>query len=128
MNNSTPTVGWTKLTLAELKNLCVAFGVVSEGNKEELGERLHKYFEKKVGKLPEVSQGQSGGEPGQSNKEARGHPDKTGDGVFGAEEVVDLEEEDGDPAFQEADDGMKEELRRHFQGKEKIDSVPVDIF
>ena len=45
---------WTKLTLTELKDLCAACGLSVEGNKEELGERLLAYFEKRKDKGPEA--------------------------------------------------------------------------
>ncbi|RIB02983.1 hypothetical protein C2G38_2226322 [Gigaspora rosea] len=46
---------WTKLTLTELKDLCAACGLSVEGNKEELSERLHSYFDKRKDKGPEPS-------------------------------------------------------------------------
>ncbi|CAG8690994.1 3108_t:CDS:2, partial [Racocetra persica] len=45
-------VGWTKLTLNELRDLCLSCGLDTLGNKDELGERLNTHFDKKKGKLP----------------------------------------------------------------------------
>ena len=44
-----PVVGWTKLTLSELKDLCVACNLSDKGSKEKLSKRLHAYFEMRKG-------------------------------------------------------------------------------
>ncbi|CAG8633324.1 19805_t:CDS:2, partial [Cetraspora pellucida] len=96
---------WTKLTLTELKDLCAACGFSVEGNKEELVERLHTYFDKRKDKGPEE------------------------------EEIVDVDSDDDgggenelDEDSQEADNRIREKFATHFQGKEKVSSVPVDVF
>ncbi|CAG8495285.1 5340_t:CDS:2 [Dentiscutata heterogama] len=116
---------WTKLTLTELKDLCAACGFSVEGNKEELGERLHAYFDKRKDKGPEA---QSKG----SSKGQEQGPAVTGDRTG---EVVDVDSDDDgggedelDEDSQEADNRIREEFATRFRGKEKVSSVPVDVF
>ncbi|CAG8669692.1 6298_t:CDS:2 [Cetraspora pellucida] len=106
MSNLTSTVSWTKLTLNKLKDLCIACGLSSKRNKEKVGERLYRYFEKKTGKLPEF--------PAQTTPSAEG--------------VFDLENVCADLDYQKVNDKMREEFVTHFYRKKEIDSVPVDIF
>ncbi|CAG8767363.1 3085_t:CDS:2, partial [Dentiscutata erythropus] len=103
---------WTKLTLTELKNLCAACGLSVEGNKEELGERLHSYFDKRKDKGPkaQLKGSNRGQEPGPKNAD-----DRTG-------------EDDLDEDSQEADNRIREEFAACFKEKEKVKSVPVNIF
>ncbi|CAG8814622.1 3495_t:CDS:2 [Dentiscutata erythropus] len=95
---------WTKLTLTELKDLCAACGLSIEGNKEELGERLHAYFDKRKDKGPEV---QLKG----SNREQEPGPRNA-----------------YDRTREEVDNRIREEFATCFRGKEKVKSVPVDVF
>ncbi|CAG8588714.1 33285_t:CDS:2 [Gigaspora margarita] len=46
------TVIWIKLTLNELKDLCLFCDLDLQGNMDELGERLNAHFNKRKGKLP----------------------------------------------------------------------------
>ncbi|RIB23022.1 hypothetical protein C2G38_915836 [Gigaspora rosea] len=115
---------WSKLTLMELKDLCAACGLSVEGNKEELGERLHAYFDKRKDIGPEVRRSK-GQEQGSTDT-----GDKTGEAVD-----VDLDADGGgdfedklDEDSQEADNGIREEFATRFRGKEKVSSVPVDVF
>ncbi|CAG8776875.1 17443_t:CDS:2, partial [Dentiscutata erythropus] len=100
VNHSMHAESWTKLTLTELKDLCVACDLSVESNKEELGERLHAYFDKRKDKEPEVQLKESnrGQEPGPRNAY-----DRIGEVVD-----VNLDEDRG--------------------GKEKVKSVLVDVF
>ncbi|CAG8669574.1 12415_t:CDS:2 [Dentiscutata heterogama] len=89
---------WTKLILMELKDLYAACGLSVEGNKKELGERLHAYFDKRKDNDPKA----------QSKESSKGQKqgliitrDRMG-------EVVDMDSDD--------------------DGKEKVSSVPVDVF
>ncbi|CAG8738970.1 2077_t:CDS:2, partial [Dentiscutata heterogama] len=118
MNRSMNARSWTKLTLTELKDLCAACGLSVEGNKEELGERLQAYFDKRRDKEPEP-------QPRENNKGresgVRDPRDKTGEAVD-----VNLDADGGES--QEVDNGIREEFEAHFKGKEKIKLVPVDVF
>ncbi|CAG8717023.1 15135_t:CDS:2 [Dentiscutata erythropus] len=127
VNHSMHAGSWTKLTLTELKNLCAACGLFIEGNKEELGEKLHAYFDKRKDKGPkaQLKRSNRGQEPGPRNAYNR-----TG-------EVVDVDldkdrggefENDLDEDFQEADNRIREEFAACFRGKEKVKSVLVDVF
>ncbi|RIB18081.1 hypothetical protein C2G38_2086679 [Gigaspora rosea] len=126
-NRSMNAGSWTKLTLTELKDLCAACGLSVEGNNEELGERLQAYFDKRKDKGPEAQskENSKGREPGAGDSR-----DKTGEAVD-----VDLDvdgggdfEDDLDEESQEADNGIREEFEARFKGKEKVKSVPVDVF
>ncbi|CAG8646259.1 10014_t:CDS:1 [Dentiscutata heterogama] len=109
-----PSVGWTKLTLSELKDLCITCSLSSEGNKEELGERLHGYFKKRKEKLPEVSSSQVGKDPKYNNGIPRDQA-KKGDGRgFDANAFIDLDGNDIDSMSQEADKRLREEFASHF--------------
>ncbi|CAG8684191.1 5925_t:CDS:2, partial [Cetraspora pellucida] len=117
-------VSWTKLTVKELQDLCLTCGLSTGGNKEELGERLQRYFEKKKGKLPEI--------PQENNAELRelseGRINEIGQRVFADDRIVDLEGDDLEVLSQEADCRVGKELAARLQEKERIDSFPVDIF
>ncbi|CAG8520863.1 34490_t:CDS:2 [Racocetra persica] len=94
-------VSWNKLTLAELKELCLTCGLTSGGNKEELGERLHAYFEKRKGKQPdsEFVAGEMSHDP-----------------------YIDTEG---------ADDNIRDTLAARFQGQEQgchPEVMPADMF
>ncbi|CAG8773129.1 13165_t:CDS:2, partial [Dentiscutata erythropus] len=111
-------VSWTKLTLNELKDLCTSCGLSTGGNKEELSERLHVFFEKRMGKLPNTSLGRS-------NDVMRNERDG---GIITEERDTDLAGDDLDATSQEADNAFRDVLAAHFQKKEKIEFVLVDIF
>src|SRR6185437_8839867 len=86
-NRSMHAGSWTKLTLTELKGLCAACGLSVEGTKEELGERLHAYFDKRKDKGPEVQQKENNRGQEQGPGDIR---DRTGESVD-----VDLEADGG---------------------------------
>ncbi|CAG8808877.1 4184_t:CDS:2, partial [Racocetra persica] len=48
-------ISWSKLTLNELKDLCMSCGLSSVGNKEDLSNRLQAYFGKNKGKATDKS-------------------------------------------------------------------------
>ncbi|CAG8656103.1 15812_t:CDS:1 [Dentiscutata erythropus] len=118
---------WTKLTLTELKDLCAACGLSVENNKEELGKRLHAYFDKRRDKGPEVQLKRSNR---RQELGPRNADDRTGKAVD-----VDLDEDIGgeveddlDKDSQKADNRIREEFAACFRGKEKVKSVPADVF
>ncbi|CAG8715927.1 6407_t:CDS:1 [Dentiscutata erythropus] len=126
-NHSMHAGSWTKLTLTELKDLCAACSFSVEGNKEELDERLHAYFDKRKDKglKAQLKGSNRGQEPGPRNAY-----DRTGEVVD-----VDLDEDGGgefeddlDENSQEVDNRIIEEFAACFRGKEKVKSVPVDVF
>ncbi|RIB20404.1 hypothetical protein C2G38_1195966 [Gigaspora rosea] len=121
-------VSWTKLTLSELKDLCVACNLSDKGSKEELSERLHAYFEKRKGKQPSTPSGKTVGETDGGNEKPKVDIGVDNGDDFDVEWFVDLEGDDIDAESQEADGKVRDEFASRFPGKGKVESVPVDIF
>ncbi|CAG8482955.1 12307_t:CDS:2 [Cetraspora pellucida] len=94
-------VSWTKLTLHELKKLCVLCGLSDRGNKEDLGKRLHLFFEKRKGKQSEKS------------LEGASAEASSRDNIY--------------EESQEADKRIRDKIT-HYLEKKKEESVPINIF
>ncbi|CAG8469969.1 14020_t:CDS:2 [Dentiscutata erythropus] len=52
ITDKSSSITWTKLSLGELRDLCIVCGLATNGNKEELSANLKAYFEKRKEKLP----------------------------------------------------------------------------
>ncbi|CAG8541491.1 9545_t:CDS:2, partial [Cetraspora pellucida] len=114
-------VSWNKLTLAELKELCLTCGLTSGGNKKELGERLHAFFEKRKGKQPdsEFVAGEMSHDPYIDTEGAGNEFSNCGDRVFEREGIADLEEDCVELNSQFADDNIRDTLAAGFQRQEQ---------
>ncbi|CAG8533953.1 1742_t:CDS:2 [Cetraspora pellucida] len=94
-------VSWTKLTIKELQNLCETYGLFTEGNKEELNDRLQEYFEKIRENLSEKLQ--------ESNIEVR---------ECSEEDVNDFN----------VKSLIKDKFAIYFQEKDRVEAFLVNIF
>ncbi|CAG8752722.1 23834_t:CDS:2 [Cetraspora pellucida] len=114
-------VSWNKLTLAELKELCLTCRLTSEGNKEELGERLHVFFEKRKDKQPdsEFVAREMSHDPYIDTEGAGNEFSNSGDRVFKRKGIADLEEDCVKLNSQFADNNIRDTLAAGFQRQEQ---------
>ncbi|CAG8674461.1 23343_t:CDS:2 [Dentiscutata erythropus] len=112
-------VDWSKLTISELKDLCISCSLSSGENKEELGKRLYAYFDVKRGKASNADIGNGEGYEG---------PDEIDERDWRNGKFIYLDGDDIDIKSQETNSKIRDELANHLQGKERIESVPVDVF
>ncbi|CAG8520549.1 1263_t:CDS:2 [Cetraspora pellucida] len=112
-------VSWTNLMVKELQDLCITCRLFTGSNKEELGERLQGYFEKKKEKLSETHQKKNSVELEESPER---RIDELNSEVFADDRVINLEGDVLEIGFQKADYRIGEEFAAHFQSKERIDA------
>ncbi|CAG8551042.1 7540_t:CDS:2, partial [Racocetra persica] len=118
-------ISWSKLTLNELKDLCMSCGLSSVRNKEDLSDRLQAYFGKNKGKATD----KSGVEDEEDLDDIIEVPRfDANERDWNDERDADLEVDDVRAYSQEADNRIKDELVGRSRGREKAEQITVDMF
>ncbi|CAG8628169.1 5907_t:CDS:1 [Cetraspora pellucida] len=118
-------IGWSKLTLNELKDLCMSCSLSSVGNKEDLSDRFQAYFGKNKGKATDKSEVEDDEDLDDIIEVPRIDADERN---WDNGRDADLELDDMRAYSQEADNRIKDELVGHSQGREKAEQITVDMF